>query len=299
MSIAGGGKIKGLLFCLALSAVLSGCISGRTQLIRAAGRCRSERVQAALDKGADVNAADGIGWTALHEAAYCSTDLVERLLLAGAEVNARDIGGDTPLHLAASIGATAVVEVLIAHGADVSLVNDEGQDARLRALEKGHYHTVAVLVSALAQANADEPAEPEPQQGYSPLLLDWGSAIEDFVSAHSLQHLERGGGDDEETLSGLIRYLGYDAEITYVFGDERGLVGVWLYIDETSGKAYRDVYEHLKKNYEPVWVYDVEQRWVGPREWAYAVIDMFYGTQVIFAERKWAEESWGATPGEF
>ena len=55
-------------------------------------------VQAELDKGADVNAKDDIGWTPLHGAAFGGhKEIVELLIAKGAGVNATDVDGETSL----------------------------------------------------------------------------------------------------------------------------------------------------------------------------------------------------------
>lgn len=75
------------------------------------------------DLGADVDARDEFGHTALHLAVLCWHGAVSMLLRRGADVNARDEVGNTPLHLAALRGAC--VEVLLASGADPAVRNKE------------------------------------------------------------------------------------------------------------------------------------------------------------------------------
>jgi len=66
----------------------------------------------------------------------------------------------TPLHAAAWNGHTAVVDVLIAHGAAVDILNEWGLSVLLTAAEAGHADVVAQLLSAGADinrvANCDE-----------------------------------------------------------------------------------------------------------------------------------------------
>ena len=73
----------------------------------------NERVASLLQEGANVNAGQADGATALHWAAYHGdAALAERLLQAGADVSAANRNGSTPLWLAASHGDAAMVETL-------------------------------------------------------------------------------------------------------------------------------------------------------------------------------------------
>ena len=78
-------------------------------------------VRALLTRGADVNAAQGDGMTALHWAAERGhAELTTVLLGAGARLSATTrLGRYTPLHLAARRGHEAAALALIAAGADV------------------------------------------------------------------------------------------------------------------------------------------------------------------------------------
>jgi ankyrin repeat protein len=74
-------------------------------------------VQALLDKGAEVNAKDKGGDTALMEAAFKGhLPVLQALLDKGAEVNAKTKGGVTALDLA-SKGHTEVANLLRRAGA--------------------------------------------------------------------------------------------------------------------------------------------------------------------------------------
>lgn len=70
----------------------------------------------------------------------------EVLVNAGAAVNERQSGGFTPLMAAAQNADTEVLRLLLAHGADPSLKDDEGRSAADHALTAGHTE-IAVLVA--------------------------------------------------------------------------------------------------------------------------------------------------------
>ena len=119
-------------------------------------------VQALLTEGADVNAPQGDGMTALHWAAHNGDASLARILLdAEADVAAGTrIGHYTPLHLAAQAGAGEVVEMLLGAGADPSTPT-EGAGAATPlhfAAASGNVRSVEALVAAGADVNAAEEA---------------------------------------------------------------------------------------------------------------------------------------------
>ena len=109
-------------------AVLIGALTAATPRIAdtpvadAAMRGDVAAVRSLLAEGADVNAAQGDGMTALHWAAERgSAELAEMLLYAGAVIEpVTRIGGYTPLHIAARTGSDAVALMLLDAGADAA-----------------------------------------------------------------------------------------------------------------------------------------------------------------------------------
>ena len=72
-----------------------------TRLLEAAEKGRTACVEAMLEGGADVNAKDDDGWTALHFAAGDGTpELIKLLLSKGLKADAEDKDGATPLEMA-------------------------------------------------------------------------------------------------------------------------------------------------------------------------------------------------------
>ena len=86
-------------------------------LYLAAGEGRLEVIRYLLDQGADVNAREKLGGTALTEAVFNGQlAAVKELLLRGAEVNAIADGG-TALDIAISRNHTAIADLLRHRGA--------------------------------------------------------------------------------------------------------------------------------------------------------------------------------------
>ena len=138
-------------------------------------------VRRLVQGGADVNAAQADGATALHWAAYNGDASLALLLLeAGADVAAANRNGSTPMWLAASQGDAAddrgaarerrgcqraaplgrrplmlaarsghvdAVRALLDHGADANAKEDaRGTTALMQAADQGHADVIAVLI---------------------------------------------------------------------------------------------------------------------------------------------------------
>jgi ankyrin repeat protein len=102
-------------------------------LIIAINQRRVEIVRALLEHGADPNEPDPDGRTPLIVAVAFNPsttpkEIVEALLEHKADVNVRWSGtGDTALHITVANGRRDIVDLLLAHGADPNLTNNEGK----------------------------------------------------------------------------------------------------------------------------------------------------------------------------
>jgi uncharacterized protein len=101
-----------------------------------------------VERGADVRAvASTFGNVQpLHSAAAApSREIVHLLLEAGADANARQGGGFTALQAAAQNGDPDMARDLLDHGADPSAATDDGRTALSIAEEQGHEEVAALL----------------------------------------------------------------------------------------------------------------------------------------------------------
>ena len=126
----------------------------------AAARGDLESVRTLLRDGADVNAAQGDGMTALHWAALRGdSEMVSVLVYAGANISSTTrLGAYTPLHLASRDGRAGAVTLLLEAGSDANAATTTGATPLHLAAAGGDVPTLASLLEAGAEADAQERA---------------------------------------------------------------------------------------------------------------------------------------------
>jgi ankyrin repeat protein len=133
---------------------------GRTPLMLAAGLGHGEVVCALLGAGAQVDAADGRGFTALFYACHNGDedrgypDVVQTLVAAGADKEAQIGYGVRPLMYAAGHGEAAVVQALLAAGADPLARNEGGRTALMMVKDRDYIDVINILHEAEAVIEA-------------------------------------------------------------------------------------------------------------------------------------------------
>ncbi len=143
---------------LAAAGVVSA--AGEADLADAAEQGQGRLVRSLLAEGADVNASQVDGTTALHWAAYHDDLDTARLLIgAGADANATNRYGVPALSLAATNGNAAFVKFLLAAGADPNGALLGGETVLMTAARTGSLDAVQALLAAGADPNARERRE--------------------------------------------------------------------------------------------------------------------------------------------
>lgn len=129
----------------------------------AAMRGGAEAVRLLVQFGADVNAVDTFGsYTPLFlAAAHCNREIVEEtcaaLLAAGADVNARNKWGSTALWSAATAGRGDLVDFLLRHGAELEIRDSSGRTVLMFVTKLGFFDDMVVqLLAHWAEVNAQD-----------------------------------------------------------------------------------------------------------------------------------------------
>ncbi|WP_420617191.1 ankyrin repeat domain-containing protein [Candidatus Palauibacter sp.] len=172
-----------------LAVLLSGALLTDSPVADAAMTGDLASVRTLLSDGADVNAPQGDGMTALHWAARAANaDLARLLLEAGADVGAATrIGAYTPLHLASEVGGSEIVGLLLEAGAEQTATTADVGGATPLHLAAGAGEADAVRLLMEHGGDADVR---EARWGQTPLMYAAARGREAAVRA-----LLEGGAD--------------------------------------------------------------------------------------------------------
>jgi uncharacterized protein len=156
--------VRNATLSVALVAVSSAWLSpvsyASATLAAAARTDNQEQLRLLLKAGAEINAAEPDGTTALLWAVYnSSTELVQLLLKAGADPNIANSLDISPLLQASRAGNAAMIKALLASGAKLDLTHGNTEPALMAAARAGSVDSAKVLLVAGADPNGTEPLE--------------------------------------------------------------------------------------------------------------------------------------------
>jgi ankyrin repeat protein len=147
-------------------------------LADAAERMDRAKVAELLKQGADINATQADGMTALHWAVYHDDARMTAVLLgAGASAKAANRYGVTPLALACTNGNGEIVQALLKAGADPNTAQTGGATVLMTAARTGRLGPVQALLSRGADVNAKD------RQGQTALMWAAAEGHADVVKA--------------------------------------------------------------------------------------------------------------------
>lgn len=171
---------------------------------------RADVLDRLAELGANLEATDNRGETALHHAVLQSepraSRLLDVLLRHGAYLDARDNAGMTPLHVAAQNDRAEMVRRLIAAGAPIDALDDKARSPLFLAVAEGARTAVAALLALGADPNAARPSEEQPLHA----AADAGDrrAVDLLIAANAYLTPTQRGGDTPLHLA--VRRLGHD-----------------------------------------------------------------------------------------
>lgn len=163
------------------------------RLVEAVKQSNLTAVRTLLQSGADVNATEVDGTTALHWAvSRDDLKMVELLIGNGASVKAVNRYGVSPISIACNDSSAAVVERLLKAGADPNTAVPEGETVLMTAARAGKTDVIKMLYAAGADLNHKE-------SWHGQTALMWASA-ENYPAA--IEMLKELGADIKASSDG-------------------------------------------------------------------------------------------------
>lgn len=231
------------LLCLWTQSVFAATGVRELALFAATGRGDLDRVEFVLSRGADVNAKDPYGGTALISAVNQKrVDIAELLVKNGADPELADAEGNRPLGLAATKNLQDMVDMLLKYGAGIDSTDSDGMTPLMLAAKEGHSSLVNSLLEKGAKINQVD------KKGNTPLMVAAGAGNRHAVNLF----LGKGASiptDKKDTESLVIAAIEGDLDQIKALVEQGADLGA-ITTDSISGKAM--FYAAAMGNYDVV-----------------------------------------------
>jgi len=120
---------------------------GDTALLLAAKSGKIDTARLLIAKGANIEAKNNVGETALIAACTSGhAEIAQLLVEKGAATDARDEGGATPLMYAGLGGNTTIIDLLLLKGANINAQDDKGETPLMYAASAGSVDAVKLML---------------------------------------------------------------------------------------------------------------------------------------------------------
>lgn len=163
-----------------------------------------------LGLGADIDATDSDGDTALQNAILMGNDsLIEILIENGADLNHRDAEGKTALHFAVENFRRTALSNLIAFGADVNLSDESGKTPLISAVTSRNERALSILMESGAEINAAD--ELGKTALFYAVTKNMDETVRDLVEASADVNLQ------DKNQDSLLHLVTDDPELTRLF----------------------------------------------------------------------------------
>jgi ankyrin repeat protein len=181
------------------------------RLVEAAKQQDLGRVRSLLAQKADPNTPQSDGATALHWAVHWDDlEMTSALVAAGARVNAANDLGVTPLALACENASSAVIDRLLAAGADPNLTFAGRPPVLMLCVRSGSVAGAKALIARRANVNAREPLRGQTAlmwaaaSGQPEMMRTLLAAGADVRARSQLTHLTVNRADPNDIYTGVV-----------------------------------------------------------------------------------------------
>lgn len=144
-------------------------------LLESANTGDLEKFKMLLNKGADINAKDFVGKTAMtNSLANRHFNLSKFIIEKGADVNTSGINGYSPIYVAVTVNNTKIVEMLLDRGADANATMDASLPVLMLAIKNNNSDIVKALIIKGADVNMQSFSESgygQDAKAQTPLML--------------------------------------------------------------------------------------------------------------------------------